>query len=89
MIGELIGAPPADRIRLSGLANRLTGDEDPGHRPEPGAEGQAAAAIYAYAGELAARRREQPADDVVTRLLQPDDAGEVLRPTSSAGSSCC
>jgi cholest-4-en-3-one 26-monooxygenase len=78
VICELIGAPPADRIRLSGLANRLTGDDDPGHRPEPGAEGEAAAEIYAYAGELAARRREQPADDVVTRLLQPDDAGEVL-----------
>ena len=39
---------------------------------------QAAAEIYAYADELAARRRELPADDIVTRLLQPDDAGEVL-----------
>jgi cholest-4-en-3-one 26-monooxygenase len=34
--------------------------------------------MYAYAGELAARRREQPADDIVTRLLQPDESGEVL-----------
>ncbi len=38
----------------------------------------AAAELYAYAGELAARRSEQPGDDIVTRLLQPDDAGEVL-----------
>jgi cytochrome P450 len=42
---------------------------------------QAAGELYAYADELAARRREQPADDIVTRLLQPDDAGEVLTPS--------
>jgi cholest-4-en-3-one 26-monooxygenase len=34
--------------------------------------------IYAYAGQLAERRRSQPEDDIVTRLLQPNEAGEVL-----------
>ncbi len=34
--------------------------------------------IYSYAGQLAERRRAKPADDIVTRLLQPNEAGEVL-----------
>ena len=78
VIGELIGAPPADRMRLFDLSSRLIGFDNPGRQPEPGEAGKAAAEIYAYAGELAARRREQPADDIMTRLLQPDDAGENL-----------
>src|SRR5580692_5157978 len=51
---------------------------DPEFRRSPEEGMQAAGEIYAYADELAARRRAQPADDIVTRLLQPDDAGEVL-----------
>src|SRR5260221_11999696 len=39
---------------------------------------EAGAEIYASAHELAEGGRAQPADDIVTRLLQPDDAGEVL-----------
>jgi cholest-4-en-3-one 26-monooxygenase len=37
--------------------------------------------IYAYGEGLAERRREQPTDDIISRLLQPDDAGEALTPT--------
>src|SRR5262249_27322903 len=32
----------------------------------------------AYGAALAERRRAEPADDIVTRLLQPDDQGEAL-----------
>jgi cholest-4-en-3-one 26-monooxygenase len=78
VICELIGAPPEDRMRLFDLSNRLVGFDDPDYQPGPGQEGNAEAEIYAYAGKLAARRREQPGDDIVTRLLQPDDTGEVL-----------
>jgi cholest-4-en-3-one 26-monooxygenase len=78
VICELIGAPPGDRDRIFDLSNRLVGTDDPEYRGSPEEGMQAAAELYAYAGELAARRREQPGDDIVTRLLQPDDAGEVL-----------
>jgi cholest-4-en-3-one 26-monooxygenase len=78
VICELVGAPPQDRDWIFDLSNKLVGYDDPEfrHSSEDGME--AAAQIYAYADELAARRREQPADDIVTRLLQPDESGEVL-----------
>jgi hypothetical protein len=41
--------------------------------------------IVEYARDLAERRRREARDDIVTRLLQPDDAGELL----SAGEFEC
>jgi cholest-4-en-3-one 26-monooxygenase len=78
VICELVGAPVADRGKIFELSNKLVGYDDPEFRRSPEEGMQAAAEMYAYAGELAARRREQPADDIVTRLLQPDESGEVL-----------
>ncbi len=78
VICELVGAPPEDRGWIFELSNKMVGFDDPEFRSAPEEGLQAAAEIYAYAGRLAERRRQQPADDIVTRLLQPDDAGEVL-----------
>jgi cholest-4-en-3-one 26-monooxygenase len=78
VICELVGAPAADRDRIFELSNKLVGADDPEFRTTPEEGMEAAAEIYAFAHELAERRRAQPADDIVTRLLQPDDAGEVL-----------
>ncbi len=78
VICELVGAPVQDRAWIFEMSNKLVGFDDPEFRRSPEEGIAAAAEIYAYAGELAARRREQPADDIVTRLLQPDEVGEVL-----------
>jgi cholest-4-en-3-one 26-monooxygenase len=78
VICELVGAPPQDRHRIFELSNKMVGYDDPEFRSSPEEGLEAAAEIYAYAHALAERRRAQPADDIVTRLLQPDDAGEVL-----------
>jgi cholest-4-en-3-one 26-monooxygenase len=78
VICELVGAPPEDRNRIFELSNRLAGFDDPEYRASRDDGMRAAAEIYAYAGELAERRRAQPADDIVTRLLRPDDTGQVL-----------
>jgi cholest-4-en-3-one 26-monooxygenase len=78
VICELVGAPSQDRDRIFELSNKLVGYDDPEFRSTPEEGIEAAAEIYAYAHELAESRRAQPADDIVTRLLQPDDAGEVL-----------
>lgn len=81
VICELLGAPVEDRDRLFELSNKLIGADDPEYQTTP-EEGQAASAeIYAYAGELAAKRREEPRDDIVTRLLQPDESGHELSMT--------
>jgi cholest-4-en-3-one 26-monooxygenase len=78
VICELVGAPVEDRGRIFELSNILIGAADPEFQIEPRAQQNAAAEVYAYGAALADRRREQPADDIVTRLLQPDDHGEAL-----------
>jgi cholest-4-en-3-one 26-monooxygenase len=78
VICELVGAPVEDRGRLFELSNLLIGSADPEFQVEQGAQRNAAAEVYAYGAALAERRRAAPADDIVTRLLQPDDQGEAL-----------
>jgi cholest-4-en-3-one 26-monooxygenase len=78
VICELVGAPVQDRARIFELSNILIGSADPEFHTEPDAPQKAAAEMYAYGAQLAERRRADPADDIVTRLLQPDEAGEAL-----------
>ena len=78
VICELVGAPLQDREKIFRLSNALAGFDDPEYRPDPGVGMRAAAELYAYGSQLAEHRREQPGDDIVTQLLQPDEAGEVL-----------
>lgn len=78
VICELLGAPVEDRDRLFEWSNRMIGSEDPEYAATPEEGAQAAAEVYAYANQLAAERRERPRPDIVTKLLQPDENGEVL-----------
>ncbi len=80
---ELLGAPPEDRGHLVGIASRLVGNDDPGDRSATGSgrrapRQDAATQLYVYAADLAAQRRAAPRDDIVTRLLAPDEHGESL-----------
>ncbi|TDB90439.1 cytochrome P450 [Actinomadura sp. 7K534] len=78
VICELLGAPPEDREKIFHWSNTLIGGDDPDFQRTP-EEGQAAATeLYAYANVLAADRRENPREDIVTKLLQPDADGQVL-----------
>jgi cholest-4-en-3-one 26-monooxygenase len=78
VICELVGAPVEDRAKIFELSNLLIGSADPEFQVEEQAQMNAAAQVYAYGEELAARRRNEPADDIVTKLLQPNDHGEAL-----------
>jgi cytochrome P450 len=78
VICELIGAPPEDRDKIFTWSNMLIGYDDPDFRRSADEGVNAARQLYAYANELAARRREDPRDDIVTKLLQPDENGEEL-----------
>jgi cholest-4-en-3-one 26-monooxygenase len=78
VICELVGAPVEDRAKIFELSNLLIGSADPEFQVEEQEQLNAATAVYAYGEELAARRREKPADDIVTKLLQPNDNGEAL-----------
>jgi cholest-4-en-3-one 26-monooxygenase len=78
MICEMIGLPEADWPRMFELSNRLVGFDDPDFQGTP-EDGQAAAAeIYAYCDEMANLRREHPADDIMSVLVQAEVDGERL-----------
>jgi cholest-4-en-3-one 26-monooxygenase len=78
VICELLGAPVEDRDKIFEWSNKLIGGDDPEF--QAGREDGIAAAteLYAYASDLAARRRDDPRDDIVTKLLQPDTGGRRL-----------
>ncbi|MFJ2030263.1 cytochrome P450 [Streptosporangium sp. NPDC087985] len=78
VICELLGAPVEDRDKIFNWSNQMIGSEDPDYAADPSAGANAAMEVYAYANALAAARREQPREDIVTKLLMPDAAGETL-----------
>ncbi|MEV5412541.1 cytochrome P450 [Thermopolyspora sp. NPDC052614] len=77
VICELLGAPTEDRHQLFEWSNQMIGADDPDYAAAADAPA-AAAQVYAYANRLAAERRERPRNDIVTKLLQPDENGDVL-----------
>jgi cholest-4-en-3-one 26-monooxygenase len=78
MICEMIGLPEADWPRMFELSNLLVGFDDPEYRANPDAGAEAAAEIYAYCDAVAADRRANPRDDLMTALVQAEVDGERL-----------
>jgi cholest-4-en-3-one 26-monooxygenase len=73
-ISELLGVPEEDRDRIINWTNQISGGSDPEFTEGPDAPLIAATQLYEYASELAERRRADPRDDIVTRLItQVDD----------------
>jgi cholest-4-en-3-one 26-monooxygenase len=78
MICEMIGLPEADWPRMFEISNLLIGRDDPDFQSAtPGPE-EAAAEIYAYCDAVAADRRANPRDDLMTTLVQAELDGDQL-----------
>lgn len=86
-LADLLGVPEADRDALLRWTNRVIGYQDPEHAEvDTGADGRpvnprspaALADMFGYADELAARKRREPADDVLTALVQAEVDGQRL-----------
>ena len=75
-ITELLGIPHEDRHRVFEWANRMVGGTDPEYDRGPEARAGAAIELYQYAQELAAQRRTQPQDDIITRLITAVDGDD-------------
>ena len=71
-IADLIGVPVEDRGKLFDWSNRMTGYDDPDLNISEEDGKNASIEVFLYANELAAKRREDPADDIVTKLIQAD-----------------
>lgn len=86
---RILGAPPEDAPLLIDLGNRMIAKDDPEYAGT-GADGDtdayrllpfgspAAVELIEYGESLAAKRRESPQDDLVTRLVHAEADGEGL-----------
>ncbi len=91
VIAALLGAPAEDNPRLKDLSDRLLHREDGSMTmPEDGIA--AGAELWVYFSELIARRRVDPADDLVSALIQaevPTEDGESQRLTEEEMVNFC
>ena len=72
---DLLGVPQEDRRKLFDWSNQMLAQDDPEYGGQPDV---AAAEILGYAMEMAADRRENPQDDIITKLVHADMDGEKL-----------
>ena len=79
VIAEVMGAPLEDAPALYRWSNLIQRQFDPTslmtERPEIE---QAVAEFYAYEDELIARRRPAPGDDLISALIEAEEAGDRL-----------
>jgi cholest-4-en-3-one 26-monooxygenase len=74
-IAELLGVPFEDRGKLFDWSNQMLSYDDPEYNADPAL---AAAEILGYAMALAADRKENPRDDIITKLVTAGEDGEGL-----------
>lgn len=86
-LADLLGVPEADRGLLLRWTNRVIGYQDPEHAevvadldgaPVNPRSPAMLADMFAYARDLAARKREAPADDLMTALASASVDGRAL-----------
>lgn len=77
-IAEIMGVPQEERRMLFNWSNRLIGMDDPEYAGDRSDFNNAAGELYAYSNELARKRREDPRDDIVTRLINAEIDGDRL-----------
>jgi len=74
-IAEIMGVPQEDRQKLFKWSNQMIGIDDPEYQTDDNRA--AAIELFAYSNALAAQRREDPRDDIVTALINAEiDDGE-------------
>ncbi|RNL81378.1 cytochrome P450 [Nocardioides marmorisolisilvae] len=78
VIGDMLGIPAEDRQKIFDWTNQMTGAEDEDLAREDNDPAAAAAEVLMYSMVLAADRRENPRDDIVTKLVNADLDGRGL-----------
>jgi cholest-4-en-3-one 26-monooxygenase len=78
VIAELLGVPHEDRHKVFQWSNRMIGSEDPEYNVSEEEVQTAQIEMFMYANELAAQRRQEKRDDIVTALLDAEVDGDQL-----------
>jgi cholest-4-en-3-one 26-monooxygenase len=81
VIVEMMGVPDADRPKIFEWTNRLIGSEDPEYNVTRDEAIGAATEMFMYSTELAAEKRANPGDDIISTLLQAEVEGNRLTDT--------
>ena len=78
VIADLMGVPQEDRHKLFDWSNRMIGAEDPEYGVTDEMAQHASMELYAYASELAAQKRVDPKEDLISVLTRASVDGEQL-----------
>ena len=79
VIAEMLGMPPADHERIRQLSGTVVRSLEPVNDPDTAAAIAAAdAELTQIAAEMIAWKRANPADDLLTALINAEDDGDVL-----------
>lgn len=78
IICDMIGVPPEDRSKVFEWSNRLVGGQDPDFSPGEDDQMIAQTEIYAYCDAIAADRRANPRDDIMSTLVHAEIDGDRL-----------
>src|SRR5690348_8554297 len=75
VIADLLGVPQEDRLKIFDWSNQMMIFDDPEFGQEPAV---ASAELLGYFSALADERKAHPRDDIVTKLVKGDAAGNEL-----------
>jgi len=78
MVAELLGVPQEDQHRLLAWSNQIVSGEDPEYTVGENTVLNAMAELAVYARELAAKRRKQPGNDILSNLLGLNGEGDSM-----------
>jgi cholest-4-en-3-one 26-monooxygenase len=76
-IAELIGVPQEDRSKIFDWSNKMAAYDDPEYAVTEEAGMEAAMEIVSYSMNLAAARKECPAQDIVSQLVAAEGEGNL------------
>jgi cholest-4-en-3-one 26-monooxygenase len=78
VIAEMMGVPQEDRHKVFEWSNRMIGSEDPEYAVTAEDAMTAGVEMFQYANDLAASKRANPTDDIISTLLTAEVEGERL-----------
>jgi cytochrome P450 len=78
IIAEMLGVPAKDQATFKRWSDHLVGFLDPQAAPPPHVLKRTREEFFTYMGRIAAERRRQPADDLMTALVQAEEKGQRL-----------